>query len=125
MPKKIKLSDWNDVATMKYFSEWNDVATMKYKEVKPLPEGVWKAQHTRFDRPVCHPRGVENYRLQEVADGCWNCDNRYCGMFDLGGKPKLACKFACRDPESPSYCDEVNHFGICDRWAGESKNEQT
>ena len=89
---------------------------MPYQVIKPLPKTVWQSMHPRFDGKTENPRNVENYHSQNVPNGCWNCDNRYCGMVSEFGKSFLSCGLACKNPQKPSYCDKVNYFGICDSW---------
>jgi hypothetical protein len=61
------------------------------------------------------PRNVANYRVQEAPNSCQNCKKRYLGMIsEQGNVPILACSLACRNPDRPSYCDEVDPMGICD-----------
>lgn len=70
-----------------------------------------------------NPRNVTGYKTQVVPDGCHNCAHRYFGMYrDVFNTPIVACSLACRDPEHPSFCDEVDQFGICDSWARTSMN---
>jgi hypothetical protein len=68
------------------------------------------------------PRNVKNYRVQNVPNGCWNCKKRYLGMVSFPGNlPILGCKLACATPEKPSFCDQVDSFGICDDYENEKE----
>src|ERR1035437_9839571 len=65
------------------------------------------------------PRNVTGYYVQDKPDGCWNCAHRYWGMVrDISNEPIVACELACKTPEKPSFCDEVDPFGKCDGWTG-------
>lgn len=89
---------------------------MPFVPIKPMPEGFWRSanptlQALRSGNGAKPPRNVLNYRIQEIPDGCHNCNNQYCGMSN-----GIACGLACRTPDKPSFCDLVSPLGICDSY---------